>query len=169
MQYFSYQRSFELENGAQLNGITIAYHTYGTLNQDGSNVVWVCHALTANSDAEDWWKGLIGKNCLINPEKYFIVCANILGSCYGSTGPLSINMDTQHRYYSSFPTITIRDMVRAHALLREHLGIEKIYLAMGGSMGGYQILEWCIMERQAIENIFLVGTSATESAWGIAV
>ncbi|SRR5579871_920653 len=169
MQHFSYQRQFELENGEQLNGITIAYHTYGKLNEDKSNVVWVCHALTANSDAADWWNGLVGQGSLINPEKYFIVCANMLGSCYGSTGPLDINKDTQKPYYSSFPIVTIRDMVKAHILLREYLGIEKIFLAMGGSMGGYQILEWCVMEKQIIQNIFLVGTSATESAWGIAV
>jgi homoserine O-acetyltransferase/O-succinyltransferase len=169
MQYFSYERLFELENGRQLNGITVAYHTYGKLNEDKSNVVWICHALTANSDAADWWKGLVGEGCLINPEKYFIVCANILGSCYGTTGPLTIDPLTQQPYYSSFPTITIRDMVKAHIHLREYLGISKIFLAMGGSMGGYQILEWCLMEKEVIENIFLVGTSATESAWGIAV
>jgi homoserine O-acetyltransferase len=169
MQYFSYQRLFELENGAQLNGITVAYDTYGKLNEDKSNVVWVCHALTANSDPADWWKGLVGEGCLINPEKYFIVCANILGSCYGTTGPLSIDPSTQQPYYNSFPTVTIRDMIKAHMLLREYLGIKKIFLAMGGSMGGYQILEWCLIEKESIENIFLVGTSATESAWGIAV
>jgi homoserine O-acetyltransferase/O-succinyltransferase len=169
MQYFSYQRLFELENGAQLDGITVAYHSYGKLNEDKSNVVWVCHALTANSDAADWWKGLIGEGCLINPEEYFIVCANILGSCYGTTGPLSINPSTGKPYYSSFPGVTIRDMVKAHIHLREYLGIDKIYLAMGGSMGGYQVMEWCMMEKDIIQNIFLVGTSATESAWGIAV
>ncbi|HEX4372847.1 MAG TPA: alpha/beta fold hydrolase, partial [Puia sp.] len=169
MQYFSYQRLFELENGSQLNGITVAYDTYGKLNEDKSNVVWVCHALTANSDAADWWKGLVGENCLINPEEYFIVCANMLGSCYGTTGPLSVDPSTQQPYYNSFPTVTIRDMIKAHILLREYLGIEKVFLAMGGSMGGYQILEWCLMEKDTIENIFLVGTSATESAWGIAV
>jgi homoserine O-acetyltransferase len=169
MQYFSYERSFGLESGAQLGGITVAYHTYGTLNEEKSNVVWVCHALTANSDAADWWKGLVGENSLINPAEYFIVCANMLGSCYGTTGPLTIDPKTGQPYYNSFPTVTIRDMVRAHMLLRAFLGIEKIFLAMGGSMGGYQILEWCLMEPDSIQNIFLVGTSATESAWGIAV
>jgi homoserine O-acetyltransferase/O-succinyltransferase len=169
MEYFEYKQSFELECGETLPGIIIAYNTYGKLNAAQDNVVWVCHALTANSDAADWWKGLIGSNCLIDPEKYFIVCANILGSCYGTTGPLSVDDKTGKPYYSSFPTITIRDMVKAHMHLREHLGIQQIYLLMGGSMGGYQILEWCIMEKEMIQNIFLVGTSATESAWGIAV
>ncbi|HLX92931.1 MAG TPA: homoserine O-acetyltransferase [Puia sp.] len=169
MKHFSYQRLFELESGATLPGISIAYHTYGKLNEGKNNVVWVCHALTANSDPADWWKGLIGDACLIGPENYFIVCANILGSCYGTTGPLADNPATGHPYYQDFPTVTIRDMVKAHILLREHLGISSIRLAMGGSMGGYQVLEWCLMEPQAIRNIFLVGTSAAESAWGIAV
>jgi homoserine O-acetyltransferase len=102
----------------------------------------VCHALTASSDAADWWKGLIGEGCLINPEKYFIVCANMLGSCYGSTGPLSDNPVTGKPYYSDFPQVTIRDMVQSYILLRKHLGIDRIHLLMGGSMGGYQVLEW---------------------------
>ena len=98
MEYFEYKQPFELECGETLPGITIAYNVYGEINAAQDNVVWVCHALTANSDATDWWKGLIGYNCLINPEKYFIVCANILGSCYGTTGPLSINEKTQKPY-----------------------------------------------------------------------
>ncbi len=168
MEYFHNKEAFELENGQSLPEITIAYHTYGKLNADKSNVVWVCHALTANSDAADWWNGIVGDNHIIDPEKYFIVCANILGSCYGTTGPLSINPATGKPYYDSFPTITIRDMVKAHILLREHLGIEKIFLVMGGSMGGYQAMEWAIIEKDVVQNLFLLATSATESAWGIA-
>ena len=168
MDYFHYQHRFELERGESLPEVTIAYHTYGTLNADKSNVVWVCHALTANADAATWWDGVVGDNHVIDPEKYFIVCANILGSCYGSSGPLSIDPATQQPYYSTFPQVTIRDMVKAHILLREHLRIEKIFLIMGGSMGGYQALEWSIMEKARIENIFLLATSPTESAWGIA-
>jgi homoserine O-acetyltransferase len=139
------------------------------MNADKSNVIWVCHALTANSEAAEWWVGLIGSGKVIDTEKHFIVCANILGSCYGSTGPLSINPITEAPYYSSFPLVTIRDMVKAHILLREHLGIEKIFLLMGGSMGGYQAMEWCIMENDRIGQLFLLATSATESAWGIAI
>jgi homoserine O-acetyltransferase len=168
MQYFHNKEAFELENGQSLPEITIAYHTYGKLNADKSNVVWVCHALTANSDAADWWNGIVGSNHIIDPEKYFIVCANILGSCYGTTGPLSVNPKTGKPYYSSFPLITIRDMVKAHILLREYLGIDKISLVMGGSMGGYQAMEWAVMEKDVIQNLFLLATSATESAWGIA-
>jgi homoserine O-acetyltransferase len=168
MTVYKYKENFSLENGARLAGIDIAYTTYGHLNADKSNVVWVCHALTANSDAADWWGGVVGSGYVINPEKYFIICANILGSCYGSTGPLSINSATAQPYYSSFPLVTIRDMVQAHILLRKHLGIEKIHLLMGGSMGGYQAMEWCVMEKDVIENLFLLATSAAESAWGIA-
>lgn len=169
MKRFEYNLPFELENGAQLPSLTIAYHTYGTLNADKSNVIWVCHALTANSDAADWWAGVVGTGCVINPEKYFIVCANILGSCYGTTGPLSINPISGKPWMHAFPLITIRDMVNAHILLRQHLEIDSIHLLMGGSMGGYQALEWSIKEKDVIKNLFLLATSPTESAWGIAV
>ena len=168
MEYFNYPQPFVLECGDTLNGITIAYNTYGQLNDDKSNVVWVCHALTANSDVAEWWTGMVGSNHVIDPAKYFIVCANIVGSCYGSTGPLSINAATGEPYYHNFPFITIRDMVQAHILLRQHLQIPSIFLLIGGSMGGYQAMEWCVMETNIIRNMFLLATSATESAWGIA-
>lgn len=169
MQLFSHDKPFLLETGAVLPQLEITYYTYGKLNDDGSNVVWICHALTANADAGDWWPGLVGENCMIDPAKYFIVCANILGSCYGSSGPLSMNPATAAPYYHDFPTITIRDMVKAHILLREHLAIDKIHLLIGGSMGGYQALEWALIEKDRIEQLFLLATSPTESAWGIAV
>jgi homoserine O-acetyltransferase len=169
MNHLKYEQPFELESGESLPEITITYHTYGVLNKDKSNVVWVCHALTANSDAAGWWHGVVGDQGPITPDKYFIVCANILGSCYGSTGPLSTDPRTGEPYYHEFPMITIRDMVKAHILLREHLGIERIHLLMGGSMGGYQALEWAVMEPKCIERLFLIATSPTESAWGIAI
>jgi homoserine O-acetyltransferase/O-succinyltransferase len=169
MQYFNYNSPFQLEGGQQLPGLTIAYHTYGSLNATKSNVVWICHALTANSDAADWWNGVVGPGHVIDPGKHFIVCANILGSCYGTTGPLSEDPAAQKPWYHQFPLITIRDMVNAHILLRKHLGIDRIHLLMGGSMGGYQALEWCIMENNVIDRLFLLATSPTESAWGIAV
>ena len=168
MDFFHYPHLVALESGATLPELTIAYTTYGILNAEKSNVVWVCHALTANSDAADWWNGVVGPWHVIDPEKHFIVCANILGSCYGTTGPLSNNPATGKPYYHNFPLITIRDMVQAHILLRKHLGIEKIFLLMGGSMGGYQAMEWCVMEKNIISNLFLLATSPTESAWGIA-
>jgi homoserine O-acetyltransferase len=169
MKLYNYKSRFVFENGASLPEISIAYHTFGTLNAARNNVVWVCHHLTANSNAVDWWPGMVGPGCFINPDEHFIVCANILGSCYGTTGPLSINPDTHQPYYSSFPFPTIRDMVKAHILLREHLGIDQIHLLIGGSMGGYQALEWCIMETGTIDNLVLLATSPSETAWGIAI
>ena len=168
MDLFHYPHPIALESGGTLPELTIAYTTYGLLNAEKSNVVWVCHALTANADAADWWKGVVGPQHVIDPKKYFIICANILGSCYGTSGPLTINSTTGQPYYHSFPIVTIRDMVKAHILLRQHLGIEKIALLMGGSMGGYQALEWSVMENNIIEKLFLLATSPTESAWGIA-
>jgi homoserine O-acetyltransferase len=168
MNNFLYPHPFPLESGDILPELNITYSTYGQLNASKSNVVWICHALTANSDVADWWPGMVGPGDVIDPEKHFIVCANILGSCYGTSGPLSVNPLTKEPYYSSFPFITIRDMVNAHIVLRKHLGIEKIFLLVGGSMGGYQAMEWCIMEKDSIDHLFLLATSATESAWGIA-
>ncbi len=169
MNFFHYNEPFKTELGATLQGLTIAYNVYGSLNKDQTNVVWVCHALTSNSDVMEWWPGIAGTDCILDPKKHFIVCANIIGSCYGSTGPLSADPATRQPYLSDFPIITIRDMVQAHILLREHLNIQKIYLLIGGSMGGYQALEWAVMEKERIQNLFLLCTSATESAWGIAI
>jgi homoserine O-acetyltransferase/O-succinyltransferase len=167
-QTFTYNQPFILESGNTLPNLQIAYHTYGNYEKGKSKVVWVCHALTANSDAADWWKGLIGENYFFNTEEYFIVCANVLGSCYGTTGPLSINPETDKPYYNNFPLITVRDMVQAHMLLRKHLGIEKIYVAIGGSLGGQQLLEWAVTEPELIENIIPIATNAFHSPWGIA-
>ncbi|MBS1495676.1 MAG: homoserine O-acetyltransferase [Bacteroidetes bacterium] len=169
MQVYHYNDNFLLENGGSLPAITIAYTTLGKLNEDASNVVWICHALTANAEVEKWWPGIVGEGCILDPSKYFIVCANILGSCYGSSGPLSVNPVQGKPYFSDFPMITIRDMVKAHILLREYLQIKKIELLAGGSMGGYQALEWSVMEPERINKLFLLATSATESAWGIAI
>jgi homoserine O-acetyltransferase len=161
--------AFQLENDKVLPGLTIVYHSYGKFNEAKDNVVWVCHALTANSDVFDWWQGVVGENCVINPKDHFIICVNIIGSCYGSSGPLTINPENGQPYYSSFPVVTIRDMINAFILVRKNLGIEKIKLLMGGSMGGYQVLEWCLMEPDVIQNSFVITTSAAESAWGIAI
>lgn len=166
---YRYDHPFTLESDKQLPGLEIAYHTFGELDAEGSNVVWICHALTANSDPADWWSTLVGEGKQFDPKKYFIVCANILASCYGTSGPLTVNPKTKHPYYSGFPQVTIRDMVKAHILLREHLGIKKIKIAAGGSMGGYQLLEWAILEPTTIENMIILTTSAKESAWGIAI
>jgi homoserine O-acetyltransferase len=165
---YQYHQPFTLESGISLPKLKIAYHYYGEYTP-GKKVAWVCHALTANSDVADWWKGFVGEDAIINPNDYFIVCANIIGSCYGSTGPLSVDdLDASTRF-DQFPMITIRDMVKAHILLRQHLGIESIDLLLGGSMGGYQALEWAIMEPTVIQKMFLIATTAAESAWAIAI
>jgi homoserine O-acetyltransferase len=169
MNYFHYEHPFILESGAVLSRLTVAYHTYGQLNEEGNNAVWICHALTANSDVATWWPGMVGPGKAFDTDRHYIVCANILGSCYGTTGPVSINPVTSTPYFEQFPLITIRDMARAHQLLREFLGIKKIHLLVGGSMGGYQALEWSLLEPTAIEKLFLLVTAARETAWGIAI
>jgi len=169
MNYLHFDKPFTTESGETLPGLTIAYDTYGELNAEKNNVVWVCHALTSNSAVTEWWAGVVGPNSAIDPAKYFVICANIIGSCYGSIGPTTVNPATGKPYYNRFPMVTIRDMVKAHILLRQHLGIENIFLAMAGSMGGYQVLEWAVMEKERIEHLFLITTSTAETAWGIAI
>lgn len=164
---FHYPQTFELESGEKLDAIDIAYQTFGTLNSSKSNVVWVCHALTANSNVFEWWPGLFGENDLFNPKDYFIVCANNLGSCYGTTGPVNVKDETKSKY-RDFPFITIRDMVKAHELLREHLKITQIHTIIGGSQGGQQILEWNVLSPNLFNNTILLATNAKHSAWGIA-
>lgn len=158
----------ELESGQRLYGFEIAYSTQGQLNAAKDNVVWVCHALTASADVTDWWPGLFGENCLFNGHEHYIVCANVLGSCYGSTGPLSINLETGQKFYHEFPLITVRDMVQLHLRLATHLGIETIHVLTGGSLGGQQALEWSVIEPGRIKNLVVIATNARHSAWGIA-
>jgi len=165
---YQYPKIFKLENGKKLRHLEIAYHSYGKLNANKDNVIWVCHALTANSDVFDWWKGLFGDNALFNPDEHFIVCANVIGSHYGSTNPLSTNPVTEQAYYLSFPELTIRDMVAAHQLLAKHLGIQQIKVLIGGSLGGQQALEWSISAPKTIENLVLIASNALHSPWGIA-
>ncbi len=167
--FFTYRQPLKLEAGQTLSGVDVVYHTAGTLNADKSNVIWFCHALTANSDVLDWWNSLCGAGLTFDPSKHFIVCANILGSCYGSSGPLTINPADGKPYYSRFPQVTIRDMVQAHIALRKHLNIGKINTLIGGSMGGYQAQEWVLTEPEVIDRLVLLATSANESAWGIAI
>lgn len=158
-------KPFHLESGEVLPELTIAYHTFGTLSAEADNVIWVCHALTANSDVADWWPNTVEPGCFLDPEKYFIVCANIIGSHYGTTGPLSINPTTGHPYYDTFPQMTVRDMVRAHQLLAAHLGISKVELLIGSSLGGFQCMEWAVMEPDFPRRIALIATSAVTSPW----
>jgi len=167
-EIYKYKKAFKLESGKQLQELQIGFNTYGTLNKNGDNVVWVCHAVTANSDVFDWWKGLFGENNYFNPKEHFIICANILGSAYGSTSPLSTDPVTGLPYYLAFPQVTVRDLIKAHQLLAEHLGIKSIEILLGGSLGGQQCVEWAIMAPDFIKNLILIATNAKHSPWGVA-
>jgi len=157
-----------LESGITLPGYHLAYTTYGSLDKSKDNVVWIFHALTANSVASEWWPGLVGEGKLFDPDKYFIICVNMPGSCYGSLSPLDENPETGKIYYHDFPFFTPRDMILAYQPLKDYLGIEKIKIGIGGSMGGQQLLEWAIEEPNLFEYIFPIATNARHSAWGIA-
>lgn len=165
---FQHGKPFHLELGGSLPSLTIAYHTYGSLNEQADNVIWVCHALTANSEVEQWWPGMVGEGKLMDPDRHFVVCANVVGSCYGTTGPLSTDPETGLPWYRSFPEITVRDQVNAHELLRKHLGIQKIHTILGGSLGGFQALEYSIMYPGVIENLVFIGSSVKISPWATA-
>jgi homoserine O-acetyltransferase len=160
IKYFNYKKVFELEGGNQFSSLQIAYHSFGTFKK-GLPVIWVCHALTANSDVSDWWAGLFGKNKTLDPDKYFIVCANNLGSCYGTEF-------TNSEEGNEVPLISTRDIARAQLLLMEYLEIESIYMLIGGSQGGQIALEIAYSIQKEIENMVLLATNARHSAWGIA-
>jgi homoserine O-acetyltransferase/O-succinyltransferase len=165
---FNYNESFTLESGVTLPGYHLAYTTHGRLNATKDNVVWVFHALTANSNPLEWWPGLTGDGKFFDPARYFIICVNKPGSPYGSISPLSINLETNEPYYHDFPVFTIRDMVKAYQHLKDHLGINKIFIGLGGSTGGMQLLEWAIEEPVLFEHIVPIATSAVLSPWGVA-
>jgi len=165
---FSYNNTFEFENGGAIAQLDIAYTTFGRLNHDKSNVIWVCHALTANANVMEWWPGLFGEKDYFNPSEHFIICANIIGSPYGSTQPLSVNPATGQPYYLAFPEFTTRDLARAHGLLADHLQIDSVAVLIGGSLGGQQALEWAVAEPERIQKLIVLATNAQHSPWGIA-
>lgn len=166
---FHYPVEFALESGGKLPGFQLKYTTLGQLNKERNNAIWVCHALTGSSDFADWWHGLFSEGSPFDPKQYFIICANALGGCYGSTGPLSINPVTGAPYFHEFPMITNRDVVQAFDRLRESLGIKKIHTLIGGSLGGQQVLEWAIQKPDTFERIIPVACNAFHSPWGIAI
>ena len=152
------EEPLDLESGNTLQDLRIQYHTVGKLNNSKSNVIWIFHALTANSNPVEWWPEMILPGNPLDPSKNFIVCANVIGSCYGSTEPEDFQ----------FPLLTVKDMVSAHQYLREYLKIGKIKLGIGGSLGGQQLLEWAVQEPELFETIIPMATNAKHSAWGIA-
>jgi homoserine O-acetyltransferase len=167
-QVYNYNDEYPLECGASLPAFQLYYSTLGTLNADKSNVIWVCHAFSGSSDFTDWWPGLFGTGCLYDPSEYFIICANMPGSCYGSTGPLSINPRTQSQYFHDFPMLTNKDMVQAYNSLRRHLGIARIHTVIGCSMGGQQAIEWAVDQPGVFEHLIAIGANARHSPWAVA-
>ncbi len=165
---FKSDSPFTLESGITLPGYHLAFTTHGKLNADKTNVIWIFHALTANSNPLEWWPGLVGDGRFFDPAKYFIICVNKPGSPYGSISPLSINPQTNQPWYHGFPVFTIRDMIKAYQQLKNHLGIRKIFVALGGSTGGMQLLEWAIEEPELFEHIVPIATNAMLSPWAIA-
>lgn len=168
IQYFVHNDIFQLESGESLSGFKLAYQTFGKLNADKSNVVWIIHAMTANSDPTEWWSGVVGEHKTINPKDHFIICANCLGSHYGSTSPLDVNPSTGKKYYHHFPTLTNRDIVNSFIRLRDHLDLPNINTLIGSSLGGQQALEWAIAEPNKILNLGLIATNAQHSPYAIA-
>ena len=178
-KFAHFETELRLESGRILGPITLAYETYGELNSNRSNAIMVTHAWTgsahlAGKHIEDdqklgWWDAIVGPGRLLDTDKYFVICSNIIGSCYGSTGPTSINPKTGKRYNLSFPVITVRDMVRAQQLLLDHLGIERLLTVLGGSMGGMQALEWSVCYPDRIASAIVLATSGRPSPMAIAM
>jgi len=165
----NYQSSapLHLESGKILEEFSLAYATYGNLNSDGSNVIWVIHALTGDSNAADWWSGIVGEKAIYNFSNHFIICANLIGSCYGSTNPLSENPKTGLSYFYDFPLITTRDLALSLEMLREHLKIDSIHTIIGGSLGGQVALEWAYLLGDKLQHAVTVASTAKTSPWVI--
>lgn len=165
---FHYQNEFKLESGKSLPEFHLFYTTYGHLNEHKDNVIWVVHAFSGSSDFTQWWPGIFGKGKLYDPSRHFIICANILGGCYGSTGPLSLNPLTGKKYYHDFPIVTNRDSIKAFELLRRDLDIDRIHTVIGCSQGGQQAIEWAIEAPEVFDHLIAIGANAKHSPWAIA-
>ncbi|MCK4501403.1 MAG: homoserine O-acetyltransferase [Desulfuromonadales bacterium] len=171
-KYAKFDVELRLESGRLLGPLTLAYETYGELNQDGSNVILVAHAWTGDAHAagrhseEDrrpgWWDNMIGPGKVLDTDRYCVICSNTIGSCKGSTGPTSINPSTNRPYRLTFPVLMVRDMVRAQKLLLDHLGVKSIVSIVGGSMGAMQAIEWAIHYPEMVRSIVpIAGTGRT--------
>lgn len=161
--------NFSFEAGGTLDQLEIVYHTSERPYQQGDRVVWLCHALTANSDPLDWWPEMVGEGYCVNPNKDFVVCVNIFGSAYGTTGPRDYwKPETGSREPKNpldFPRFTVRDTARLFTIVREHLGIEHVDLLIGSSIGGFHALEWAIMEGERIRHAAFIATAPRVSPW----
>ncbi|MGD8780091.1 MAG: homoserine O-acetyltransferase [Ignavibacteria bacterium] len=196
VEFFNEVQPFEFESGDKLNNIRVAYQTYGELNEAGDNAVLICHALTGNAHAagilsdfefdshsnpdylkkysimfrnkEGWWDNIIGPGKAINTDKYFVICSNILGSCYGTSGPTSL-YDNYNSFQNDFPKVTVRDMVKIQKKLIDYLKIKRLKTIIGGSLGGMQVLEWPLLYPEVVDSIIPIATSAKHSAWAMAL
>ena len=161
--------NFSFEAGGTLDQLEIIYHTSERPYQQGDRVVWLCHALTANSDPLDWWPEMVGEGCCVNPDKDYVVCVNIFGSAYGTTGPRDFwtpgAESRKPQNPLSFPRFTVRDTAHLFTLVREHLGIEYVDLLIGSSIGGFHALEWAIMEGERIRKAAFIATAPRVSPW----
>jgi homoserine O-acetyltransferase len=166
-QFYQLSEPFKLESGEVLINVQVAYRTWGQLNTNRDNGVLICHALTGSADADNWWEPLFGAGKAFDPDRDFIVCSNILGSCYGTTGPTCINPTTGKAYGVSFPRITIRDMVNLQAALIEYLEVKSLQLVIGGSLGGMQVLEWGLLYPERVRAISPIAAPGRHSAWCI--
>jgi homoserine O-acetyltransferase/O-succinyltransferase len=164
-RFYGVPRQIQLEAGETLERVTVAYRTWG---QPSNKATLICHALTGNADADGWWAGLFGPARSFDPGQDFIIASNVLGGCYGTTGPTSLKPGTNHWYGGSFPQVTIRDMVEVQAALLDHLGVETLRLVIGGSMGGMQALEWAAGYPDRVEGAVAIGVGADHSAWSVA-
>ncbi|KAH3674751.1 hypothetical protein WICPIJ_009483 [Wickerhamomyces pijperi] len=158
---------FELESGDIIQEAPVAYKTWGTLNSKGDNCMVICHALTGSADVADWWGPLLGPGRAFDPTKFFIICLNSLGSPYGSASPVTLNPTTGQRYGPEFPLCTVRDDVRIHKLVLDHLGVKQVAACIGGSMGGMLVLEWAMLGKEYVKSFVALATSARNSAWCI--
>jgi homoserine O-acetyltransferase len=158
-----------LESGVTLDGVTIAYRTWGDPANAAQNAVLICHALTGSADVDAWWPGIIAEDGAFDPRTDFVICSNILGSCYGTTGPVSLQPGSGERYRAAFPRITVRDMVNAQRALLDYLGVERLALVTGPSLGGMQALEWALMYPERVASIVPIGVGGRHSAWCIAM
>lgn len=174
---FGPDRPLPLDSGAELAGFTIAYRTYGALNADKSNAILVCHALTGDQYVAEthpvtgrggWWDLAVGPGRILDTNRYFVICSNVIGGCMGTTGPMEINPATGEAYGLDFPVITVADMVRAQAMLIDHLGIDTLFAVVGGSMGGMQVLEWAASYPERVFAAMPIATAALHSAQNIA-